>query len=273
MTDDVARHYTRGNLTEVLLTALTASGRDPDNLKPEDLAPIDEFHVRGREATGELIDRLAFGSDDHILDVGSGLGGPSRRLALERGCHVTGIDLTQEYCDVATMLAGRVGLADRVAYRQADALALPFGDGAFDGAITEHVAMNIADKPALYAEVARVLKPGALFGLYDILQGPGGEVCYPVPWAETPATGFLADPDAIEGLLGDAGLDVLSLRNTTAEGRAWFQAARARTERDGPPALGFHLLLGPVFKDMAANMVRNLEEDRICLLEIVCRRR
>ncbi|MBT6203171.1 MAG: methyltransferase domain-containing protein [Alphaproteobacteria bacterium] len=273
MSDDVSRHYTRGDLDETLLDALARNGCDTENLKPEDLAPFDEFHVRGHAATSELLDKLEFDTDGHVLDVGSGLGGPSRRLAQMQGCSVTGIDLTLEYCDVAALFAERVGLADRVNYQQANALSMPFDDGSFDGAITQHVAMNIEERPGLYTEIARVLKSGAQFGLYDIFQGQGGDVCYPAPWAETPATSFLVPPDAIAPLLWDAGFEVISQRNTTAQGRAWFQAMRAKTERDGPPPLGIHLLLGPVFKEMAANMVRNLNEDRVALVEIVCRKR
>tara|TARA_B100000676_G_scaffold306466_1_gene362760 strand:- start:6301 stop:7122 length:822 start_codon:yes stop_codon:yes gene_type:complete len=272
MKDKVADHYTRGNLAETLLDALKRAGCDPDGLTPDDLAPFDEFHVRGRAATQELLEKIDVSPTGHALDVGSGLGGPSRRLAALRGCHVTGIDLTHEYCDVATLFARHVGLERSVTYRRADALSMPFDDAVFDAAFTQHVAMNISDRPGLYREIARVLRPGAIFGLYDIFEGHVGNVRYPAPWAETPETSFLVTPDAIGPLLDDAGFELVSQRNTTDEGRAWVNAMREKTQRDGPPPLGLHLLLGPVFKDMAANMVANLNEDRIALLEIICRK-
>ena len=78
-------------------------------------------------------------------------------------CQITGIDLTEEYCQVATELASRVGLFDRVRYQQGSALAMPFPDNSFDIAYTQHVAMNIADKAGLYREIARVLKPRGRF--------------------------------------------------------------------------------------------------------------
>ncbi len=268
----VAGHYGRGDLETVILGALADAGRDIDNLTREDLAPIDEFHIRGREATVELSRGLGLGPGMAVLDVGSGLGGPSRHVAAEGGCQVTGIDLTEDYCRVATMLAARVGLADNVTYRQANALDLPFQDAAFDAAYTQHVAMNIRDKAALYGEIARVVKPGGRFGIYDILQGAGGEVLYPAPWAEDPSTSFMATPEELRDLLEAAGLEVTSWRDTTDEGRQWFQALGRRIAEEGPPKLGIHLLLGPVFAEMARNQVRNLTEDRIALTEVICRR-
>ncbi len=269
---DVETHYTRGDLGAAVLDALQQAGKDIDNLALEDLAPIDEFHVRGRAATMELGRGLGLRSGAHVLDVGSGLGGPSRHLAATYGCRVTGIDLTAEYCRVAAMLAGRVGLSGRVDYAQANALATPFEDASFDAGYTQHVAMNIPDKAALYAEVARVLKPAGMFGIYDILRGAGDEVIYPAPWARDPATSFLVTPDELRGLLEGAGFEVVGWRDTTSEGRAWFQAMRQRIAEEGPPKLGFQLLLGPIFAEMRQNQVRNLAEDRIALIEAICRK-
>ena len=82
----IAQHYERKNLAGSIIDALKAAGIDPDNLVPDDLAPIDEFHIRGLEATLEMIELAGFDPDAHVLDVGCGIGGPSRRLAVESGC-------------------------------------------------------------------------------------------------------------------------------------------------------------------------------------------
>ncbi len=269
---NVAAHYRRGDLGAVILDALSDAGKDVDRLTLEDLAPIDEFHIRGREATLDLGRGLGLAAGMHVLDVGSGLGGPSRHLAAAHGCRITGVDLTDEYCRVAVMLAERVELAGRVDYQQANALAMPFEDAAFDAAYTQHVAMNIPEKTALYGEIARVLKPGGLFGIYDILQGPGGDLYYPVPWAQDASTSFLATPEALRTHLEAAGFEVVGWRDTTAEGRAWFEAMRQRIAEQGPPKLSYHILLGPIFTEMAQNQVRNLAEDRIALAEVICRK-
>lgn len=188
----VAAHYGHPDLETAILETLIAAGKDIDRLRPEDLAPIDEFHIRGRKATQELARELRLEESMQVLDVGSGLGGASRYLALEFGCRVTGLDLTEEYCRVATMLARRLGLDSRVCYRHGNALAMPFEDASFDALWTQHAAMNIPDKTQLYREVWRVLKPGGALAIYDILAGAGGPLHFPVPWAREPSGG-LAD--------------------------------------------------------------------------------
>lgn len=275
MVDDerIAAHYHRPGLRDALIAGLAAAGKDIDRLAPEDLAAVDEFHVRGREATVELGSALGLAAGMDVLDVGCGIGGASRRFAIAYGCNVTGIDLTAEYCDVAHFLAERLRIADRVSYRQANALAMPFADGTFDAAYSQHAAMNIADKPALYREIARVLKPGARFGLYDLLQGEGGDVLYPVPWARTAETSFLVTPDELRRLLADAGFEIVDWRDTTEQAHAFFVRMRARPHRTEPPALGIHLLLGEDFPAMAKNLPRNLGEQRVRAILAVARRR
>jgi ubiquinone/menaquinone biosynthesis C-methylase UbiE len=270
--ETIREHYARSDLGNIILAALAKAGKDANRLTPEDLAPIDEFHIRGRAATLELARAASVDSTKHVLDVGSGVGGTSRCLAREFGCHVTGIDLTDEYCRAAAMLSARIGLAELVDYRQGDATNLPFPDHSFDIVWTEHVAMNIADKPRLYREMYRVLKPGGTLAIYDILAGPSGPVLFPVPWARTPESSFLATPDELRKLLEESGFRVATWSDTTDVARAWFVSLAERIRKEGLPTLGFHVLLGPDFQAMAQNQRRNLEEGRIVLAQVVAKR-
>ncbi len=270
--DTVQAHYGRPDLGSLILAALEKAGKDVDNLRPEDLAPIDAFHIRGRTATRELARAAGIDATMRVLDVGSGVGGTSRCLAAEFGCHVTGIDLTDEYCRAAAMLSSRTGLAQLVAYRQGDATNLPFPEASFDVVWTEHVAMNIPDKAALYREMYRVLKPGGILAIYDILAGPSGPVIFPVPWARTPESSFLVTPEALRALLEQSGFNVMSWSDTTEAGRAWFAALAEKIRKEGLPPLGFHVLLGSDFQTMAQNQRRNLEEQRIVLAQVCARR-
>jgi ubiquinone/menaquinone biosynthesis C-methylase UbiE len=268
----VAAHYARSGLGEAALAALAAAGQDITRLSFEDLAPLDEFHLRGRPATAELAAALGLGAGMRVLDVGSGIGGPSRYVAATYDCRVVGIDLTEEYCRAAAFLAERVGLGDRIDYRPGSALAMPFPDAGFDAALTEHVAMNIEDKARLYREVARVLKPGARFGIYDVLRGEGGEVVYPVPWARDPSTSFLVRPGELETLLKQAGFALVSRRDTSAAARESLEQTRARMAEPDPPPAALRLLLPDDFQLMVENLARNLAEDRIRTAEVICRK-
>jgi len=268
----VQTHYARADLGEVILAALEKAGKDVNRLTPEDLAPIDQFHIRGRTATLELARAAGLDSAKYVLDVGSGVGGTSRCLAKEFGCRVTGIDLTDEYCRAATMLTARTGLAHLVDCRQGDATKLPFDDQTFDVVWTEHVAMNIADKTRLYEEMHRVLKPGGTLAIYDVLAGPSGPVLFPVPWARTPDTSFLVEPNELRKLLEEAGFTVTDWSDTTEVARAWFVSLAEKIRKEGFPSLGFHVLLGADFKAMAQNQGRNLQEGRIVLAQIVARK-
>ncbi len=267
-------HYNRqASLHEALMAALTASGKDIHHLTLEDLAPVDEFHIRGREATRELASQLGLSSSHTVLDVGSGLGGASRYLAAEYGCQVIGLDLTDEYCQVARVLADQLGLASRVSYRQGSALDMPFEDNAFDVVWTQHAAMNIPDKSRLYSEIARVLRPGGCLAIYDVLAGPVGPIYYPVPWASDPSISFMATPDELQRLLTASGLHIINWRDTSEAGRAWFKEVAIKMQQSGgTPPLGFSVFLGPDFRVMAQNQVRNLNENRIVLIECVAQK-
>jgi MPBQ/MSBQ methyltransferase len=268
----VERHYARRGLLDAIREGLKASGKDPDRLAPADLAAIDEFHIRGRKATLELAATIRPKPTDRVIDIGCGLGGASRVLASEYGCRVSGVDLTPDYCRAAKVMAQWVGLEGKVEYKIGDALDLPFADRSFDVAWTQHASMNIADKPRLYAEAHRVLKSGGRFAIYDILQGPGGPVLFPVPWARQPVISHLVTPEQMRRLLEAAGFEILHWRDVTAEGRDWFAEVNRRLRGNGLPPLNFSLLLGPDFREMAENQQRNLNEGRILLIEAVARK-
>lgn len=268
----VEEHYTHRDLAAAIFDALAAAGKDVNNLTLQDLAPVDEFHVRGQEATAELARAARLDATMHVLDVGSGVGGPSRYLAAEFGCRVTGLDLTEEYCRTAQVLADRIGLGDRILYRQGNALNMPFDAESFEVAWTQHTAMNIEDKSSMYSEMWRVVKRGGLIAIYDILAGDSGPVHFPVPWAREPSISFLATPDELHDLLEEVGFEILRWRDTTDLGREWFRAMRRRIQEEGVAPLGFHVLLGPDFQTMTQNMIRNLDENRIALIEVLARK-
>jgi|TARA_Y100000294_G_scaffold55530_1_gene52532 SAM-dependent methyltransferase len=268
----ITEHWTHGSLAEAIMAALEKAGVDTARPSVRDLEPMDHLHGGGAEATRGLLARLSPRSGRHILDIGSGIGGPARLLASEYGCRVTGIDLTREFCDVAVMLTERTGLDDRVSFRQASALDLPFDDACFDGAYSQNVSMNISDKAAFYGEACRVLKPGGLFVAAEIAEGPEGPPFFPVPWALTPENSHLSKLDEISDLLAAAGFRDIEIIDQTAAMMDFHQRARARIAAEGEPVLSPKVVIGEDADERLGNSVRGVGEKRVIPLEVVCRK-
>jgi ubiquinone/menaquinone biosynthesis C-methylase UbiE len=204
-----------------------------------------------------------------VLDVGCGLGGSARYLAAERQCHATGIDLTGEYVAVANVLAEMMGLNGVTAFCKGDALNTPFHDGSFDVVWTEAVQMNIEDKRAFYAELGRVLCPGGRLAFHDIFQGEGGDLHYPVPWAEERSISHLATPQTVRGILQDLELNVLHWEDKSRQSLDWLAAIVERSKAADAARLGLHLLMGSGARAKLENNIRNLVEGRFVVIQAV----
>ncbi|MBZ9883406.1 methyltransferase domain-containing protein [Mesorhizobium sp. CA10] len=268
MTDELDRvrdHYRATGLTDRLKNALAVFGPEQQRLKPEQLATLDQFHTRGLAATAELASLAAITADMSVLDVGSGVGGPARFLAETYGCAVTGVDLSEPFVEAARYLTTRTGQDDKVSFEAGSALALPFEDSRFDAALLQHVAMNIADRPLLYREIRRVLRPGGKFATFDVVLN-GGDPHYPVPWAKTPGESFLLTAEATCEAIEAAGFGTLVRRDDTAAAKAWFAELRASGP---PPSLNLGVIMGQGFADFATNLGRNLMEGRLGILTAV----
>jgi ubiquinone/menaquinone biosynthesis C-methylase UbiE len=259
----VERHYSFGGILEKIEAGLNLAGKDVNSLKVDDLAPIDEFHTRGRKSTLEVAALAKLKPSDLVLDVGCGLGGTARYLAEQYKCNVVGIDLTEEYISVGKKLTELVGLSDRVELRHGSALEIPYKDERFDIVWTEHVQMNIADKHQFYSEIARVLKPGGRLLFHDIFRGLGDPPFYPTPWAEDESISTLATGTEARSIIEQVGLEIDQWLVKDQESVEFFKRVSAQIVADGSPPIGIHLLMGDNAKDKLQNYVRNLSEDRV----------
>ena len=270
---DVSDHYTRGNLVAAIRGGVEALGKTINSITIDDLAPVDEYHIGGRQASEDFLSQLNLTPEKHVLDVGCGLGGAARFVAGRHGCHVTGIDLTPEFIETAKVICGWVRLDNRVTLHLGSALAMPFADHVFDCAYMLHVGMNIVDKAKLCLEVSRVLRPNSLFGIYDVMRIGDGELAYPVHWATTAASSAVATPAQYGEALEKAGFAVVAERNRRDFALAQYDRLRARTAAaSGPPPLGLHILMGRNTPDYVQNMIENVSTGRIAPVELIARK-
>jgi sarcosine/dimethylglycine N-methyltransferase len=268
----VREHYASEGITERVLTALRNANGPDVPITPETLAPIDHFHGKGVIATEELVAELQPKASDNLLDIGCGIGGPARWTAAKYGCRVTGVDLTAEFCAAARELNNLTGLADRVEILYGDALSLPAPNNSFDHAYSQAALMNISDKRGVLREAFRVLRPGGSLALSLAGAGSAGEPRYPLPWATTTATSFLATLDEIRGDLLAAGFQIVFVRDTSAALAEALPPILNQLETEGLPPLGEHIVTGENAKEWRINWIRSMAEQRLSMIEVLARK-
>ena len=262
----VSKYWAREGLGAAILAALAAQGKNLDALTIEDLAPLDQFHGGGKDATLRLARLAALAPGSRVLDVGGGVGGPARTLAVQFGCRVTGIDLTESFVRAAQLLTTRLGLGAKVTHEVGNALALPFDDGAFDAVWTQNSGMNIADKERLYAGFHRVLRPGGLLVTQEPMAGSVGPVLFPVMWASDASSSFLRSPAEMRALIETAGF----------RARAWDDVTEETAGPRDPAAIPAHsaqrLIMGERLDEIIRVGHRNRDEGRLISVQAVFER-
>ena len=258
----VSAQYAPIDISARIVARLIEAGKDPERLTRADLASFDEFHAGGRDSTRELARLAAIADGSKVLDIGCGIGGPARTLAAEFGCQVTGIDLTQGYCQAAQMLTAKLGMGGQVSFQCANALDLPFAAASFDMVWSQNAWMNIDDKARFMREVVRVLRPGGVFALETILAGRVTGIHLPVLWAESPTLNFLVTEAEAKGLLSGAGLEARVWQDTTQRSIALQRKRQEVNEREGPPLLSLNVLVPMDFRAKVDNVLRNNLEGR-----------
>ncbi|WP_421858632.1 SAM-dependent methyltransferase [Oricola sp.] len=268
----VAEHYTNGALQAAIEAGWAKMQAVSEAAPVDQLAGVDEFHIGGRPATEMVCERMELAPGLKVLDVGCGLGGSARFMATRYGVDVEGIDLTQEYVEVGNALTREVGLGDKVRLLRASALNLPLGDCGFDRVSQFHVGMNIEDKDALFAEIGRVLKPGGLLAVYDVMRVGDETLDYPVAWAQDESTSFVAPVAAYREAIEKADLSVQSAEPKKELGLEFFARMKARMAESGPPPLGLHIVMGKDAGVKVANMAANIAKGAIAPVLMLARK-
>jgi MPBQ/MSBQ methyltransferase len=262
-------YYSPSDLYKKIIEGLDKLGKDQSKLTLDDLQPVDEFHIRGDAATKELIALSGFTADMHILDVGFGIGGSTRRLSHDTGCRVTGIDLSDEYIDTAERLTRLLDMQDRVDFLATSALDLPFPANTFDGVWSLQMNMNVEDKLAWLQETLRLLKPGCRAVLYEVCGSKNAPLHFPVPWAQDGSLSFLIPPEGFREVVESAGFDITVWNDKTDLAQQAFANAKEPIGEPKLPELGVYMLVGNDIGTKAYNLHRNLDEERVSLIEAV----
>lgn len=269
--NDVALHYHSGHLLKRISDGCAALDLTPP-MSPDALAPVDEFHIGGRRATEPFVKALNISSDSQVVDLGCGLGGPARYVAKQMGAQVTGIDLTPEFVETGRVLTEWTDLSDRVHLMEGSVLEMPLDSGSMDAAYMIHVGMNIADKAGIAREASRVLRPGSVFAIYDVMQVGEGQMDYPAPWASSSEQSALASPETYQAALVSAGFELIDRIDRSNFAKQFFaELAAAQSRANGPPPLGLHLVMGDNTSLKIQNMVKNIAGGLISPIEIHAR--
>ena len=192
---------------------------------------LDQFHAGGADAVDLLIAGLALGEGDRVLDIGSGFGGPARQIARRTGNrrhrrrHHPGLRRRRPRPD----RQGRTGRPGR--FRAGD-IATFEPDPLFQAAITMHVQMNVQDKTAWFAHIARCLAPGARLAIWEVCQPRQAGLPWPMPWSLDGTDSFVVTAGSLRASIEQAGFTATEWTDETAWVQAWF----TKTFANGLPA-------------------------------------
>jgi len=264
----IESHYSANDIEARILAGLRAAGLDPEQgLSPESLAALDHFHTGGLEASRELLEMARIGAGDRVLDIGAGLAGCARFLAVESGCSVDCIDMSTDYCTGAVLLNKLTGLEGQINVQQGSALELPYPDNSFDVVWMQNVGMNIEDKQRLYREITRVLAPGGRFAFQEVAAGQGATSYFPLPWASDPADNFLITANEMQTILKGFGFSTEMFEDVSD---SQFSTSKANSTPATEGQLGLAVYVDNL-AEKAGNAKRCLEEGQVRYVRAVFR--
>ncbi len=266
-----ADHYRRRNLDQLVSVALNDAKQLNKPFDHKIIAAVDQFHIGGLRATLKMIELAGFKPQDRVLDVGCGIGGPARTIAYTCNCHVTGVDLSEDYCQAARLISRQLNMGNQTQFIRANALKMPFKNNSYSALWTQHVTMNIGDKKALLLEFYRILKPAGQLLMYEVLckTHTNDSIKYPLPWAQKSEDSFLGNTHNYGALLHNCGFELKHLQDVSATAIISIQRVIERVlqgERKDP---NLEIILGDSFLTMMENLLESLTDDKLSVVEFI----
>ncbi len=272
--DKVKEHYSSKNLTAKIESALNKAGKDLDNLELKDIAVIDQLHTGGHLATMDIAKKANLAQGANVLDAGCGIGGSSRLLAKEFKCVVTGIDLVDEFINAAKFLTKQTRLNKSVEFKQGSIMDIPLPGNSFDAILSQHTLMNIKSKDIVFQEFYRVLKPGALLLLHEVVKKNSLPIDLPVPWAKNHDTSFLVNWESLLEICKNTGFELVYYSDNFEKAEKWFEKVKNAAEKsaENPNPLGSHIIFGSQGKKFGTTMTSNIKTNKITIVEAVLKK-
>ena len=264
--------WTRGDVHERVKIALKEANLLEKKLEIEDLFPLDQYHARGIAATIELADKLNFSKNSTIIDIGCGLGGPARYFSKRFNCNVYGIDITEAFIEIGNYFNKLTQIDHQVKLLKGDGENLPYQTEFFDGAVSQHVTMNIENREQFFNEAFRVLKKGAIFGFSEHGLGTKGSPIFPLPWADNEDMCFLKTPEYTKSLLKKIGFKNIKIISTGGKYISGYNSLLKKGQSNEKPTLGIHVIGGDSMLERSKNSMQSIIENRTYPFEIICNR-
>ena len=271
--NDLKQFWTRGNLHLRVREAMIEANLIDKKLEIEDLFPIDQYHARGIAATVDLGKRMPISKGNKILDIGCGLGGPARYYAKKFECFITGIDITPSFIELGNEFNQLTSMSNKIDLKVGNGEILELEDNTFDGAYSQHVTMNVAQRDRFFSEAYRVLKKESFFAFTEHGLGPIGEPIFPLPWANTESMSYLLTPNETILLLNEVGFYDIEIIETGDKYMSGYEKLVNQTNTKKTPILGIHVIGGTSMKERSINSLNSIKEKRTFPFEILCKKK
>ena len=133
----------------------------------------DVLHPGGLALTEHLGEVMRLQQGEQVLDIACGTGSSAISLAERFGCHVTGLDYSEDSLARARARVESKDVSQIIRFQPGDAEGLPIEDSQYDAVISECSLCTFPDKEAATREMARVLRSGGRVGITDVtVNGP-----------------------------------------------------------------------------------------------------